>query len=85
MWQLWAKISWLSPETAGYDGVEGKFAAPLQSSRLNLTIQRESGCMHGVALSIASIWMIAAGVLGGVVSAIFGLVDWLAILQATPS
>jgi uncharacterized membrane protein len=28
---------------------------------------------------LASFWMIAAGVIGGVVAAVFGLVDWLAI------
>jgi uncharacterized membrane protein len=34
-------------------------------------------------LFIASYWMIAAGVIGGLLSAIFGLVDWLAIPNKT--
>src|SRR5512140_1174637 len=35
------------------------------------------------ALGIASYWMIAAGVVGGLVAAVFGLVDWLAIPRGT--
>jgi uncharacterized membrane protein len=34
-------------------------------------------------LFIASYWMIAAGVIGGLLAAIFGLVDWLAIPNKT--
>jgi uncharacterized membrane protein len=34
-------------------------------------------------LFVASYWMIAAGVIGGLLSAIFGLVDWLAIPSKT--
>jgi uncharacterized membrane protein len=34
-------------------------------------------------LGIASFYMIAAGVLGGLVAAVFGLVDWLAIPTGT--
>lgn len=32
---------------------------------------------------IASFWMIAAGVIGGLLAAVFGLVDWLAIPKGT--
>ena len=31
----------------------------------------------------ASYWMIAAGVIGGLISAVFGLIDWLAIPSGT--
>ena len=34
-------------------------------------------------MAIASYWMIAAGIIGGLVSAVFGLVDWLAIPNGT--
>ena len=34
-------------------------------------------------LFVASYWMIAAGVIGGLLAAIFGLVDWLAIPNKT--
>jgi uncharacterized membrane protein len=34
-------------------------------------------------LFLASYWMIAAGVIGGLLAAIFGLVDWLAIPSKT--
>src|SRR6266568_6992381 len=35
------------------------------------------------SLGVASYWMIAAGVVGGLVAAVFGLVDWLAIPRNT--
>ena len=35
------------------------------------------------ALTIASYWMIAAGILGGLLAAVFGLLDWLAIPAGT--
>jgi uncharacterized membrane protein len=35
------------------------------------------------SLFSATYWMIAAGIIGGLVSAVFGLVDWLAIPQGT--
>jgi uncharacterized membrane protein len=35
------------------------------------------------SLFIASYWMIAAGVIGGLLAAIFGLIDWLAIPRGT--
>jgi uncharacterized membrane protein len=35
------------------------------------------------SLGIASYWMIAAGVVGGLVAAVFGLIDWLAIPRST--
>jgi uncharacterized membrane protein len=34
-------------------------------------------------LFVASFWMIAAGVIGGLLAAVFGLVDWLAIPSKT--
>jgi uncharacterized membrane protein len=34
-------------------------------------------------LSIASYWMIAGGVVGGLAAAVFGFIDWLAIPSAT--
>jgi len=34
-------------------------------------------------LGIAAYWMIFAGVIGGLVSAVFGLIDWLAIPRGT--
>ena len=33
--------------------------------------------------SIASFWMITAGILGGLLAAVFGLIDWLAIPNGT--
>jgi len=42
------------------------------------------GLIRGLSyLFNASYWMIAAGVIGGVISAIFGLIDWLAIPAGT--
>ena len=35
------------------------------------------------SLGIASFWMIAAGIVGGLAAAVFGLVDWLAIPRNT--
>jgi len=35
------------------------------------------------SLFIASFWMIAAGILGGVIASVFGLIDWLAIPEGT--
>jgi len=35
------------------------------------------------SLFVASYWMIAAGVIGGLISAVFGLIDWLAIPLGT--
>lgn len=35
------------------------------------------------ALAVASFWMIAAGIVGGLAAALFGLIDWLAIPQRT--
>jgi uncharacterized membrane protein len=35
------------------------------------------------SLFIASYWMIAAGIIGALVSALFGLIDWLAIPRGT--
>ncbi len=34
-------------------------------------------------LGIASFWMIAAGVIGGLAAAVFGLIDWLSIPRKT--
>ena len=34
-------------------------------------------------LGVAAFWMIFAGVIGGLVAAVFGLIDWLAIPRAT--
>jgi uncharacterized membrane protein len=34
-------------------------------------------------LAIAAFWMIAAGIIGGLLAAVFGLVDWLAIPSGT--
>jgi uncharacterized membrane protein len=40
--------------------------------------------LRGVpSLFMASYWMIATGVIGGLVAAIFGLIDWLAIPRGT--
>jgi uncharacterized membrane protein len=38
---------------------------------------------HVDGLAAASFWMIAAGIIGGLVAAVFGLVDWLAIPAGT--
>jgi uncharacterized membrane protein len=35
------------------------------------------------AFSVAAFWMIAAGVIGGLAAAVFGLIDWLAIPSGT--
>jgi uncharacterized membrane protein len=35
------------------------------------------------AFSVAAFWMIAAGVIGGLIAAVFGLIDWLAIPSGT--
>lgn len=37
----------------------------------------------GEKWSVISFWMIAAGVIGGLVAAVFGLIDWLAIPAGT--
>src|SRR2546421_12212392 len=34
-------------------------------------------------LGIAAFWMIVAGIIGGLVAAVFGLIDWLAIPRGT--
>src|SRR6059058_2319925 len=34
-------------------------------------------------LGIAAFWMIVAGIIGGLVSAVFGLIDWLGIPSGT--
>jgi uncharacterized membrane protein len=42
------------------------------------------GLVRGsTSLFMASYWMIAAGVIGGLLSAVFGLIDWLAIPSGT--
>lgn len=38
---------------------------------------------HGPTWSLVSYWMIAAGVIGGLVAALFGLVDWWEIPSGT--
>jgi uncharacterized membrane protein len=39
---------------------------------------------HGPrGLFVAAYWMIAAGIIGGLLSAVFGLIDWVAIPQGT--
>lgn len=35
------------------------------------------------SLSVATFWMIAAGVIGGLLAAVFGLLDWLSVDQGT--
>ena len=39
--------------------------------------------LHHSELAIVSDWMIFAGVIGGLVAALFGLIDWLAIPRKT--
>lgn len=39
--------------------------------------------LHKSELATASFWMILAGILGGLLAAVFGLIDWLAIPAAT--
>lgn len=38
---------------------------------------------HAEGLANAAFWMIAAGIVGGLLAAVFGLVDWLAIPSGT--
>lgn len=38
---------------------------------------------HVEGMAIASFWMIAAGIIGGLAAAVFGLIDWLAIPDGT--
>src|ERR671932_9120 len=38
---------------------------------------------HVSALEVASFWMIIAGIVGGLLAAVFGLIDWLAIPNGT--
>jgi len=38
---------------------------------------------HNPELGIVSYWMIGAGIIGGVLAAVFGLIDWLAIPRGT--
>ena len=39
--------------------------------------------LHKISLALASYWMIAAGIIGGLAAAVFGLIDWLAIPAGT--
>src|SRR5216117_4048442 len=38
---------------------------------------------HRTGLAVAAYYMIAAGIIGGLVAAVFGLIDWLAIPRGT--
>jgi uncharacterized membrane protein len=39
--------------------------------------------LHSGEFALVAFWMIAAGVAGGLVAAVFGLIDWLAIADDT--
>jgi uncharacterized membrane protein len=39
--------------------------------------------LHNGELALVAFWMIAAGVLGGLAAAVFGLLDWLSIEDGT--
>jgi len=39
--------------------------------------------MHNGHLADLSYWMIASGIIGGLIAAVFGLIDWLGIPEGT--
>ena len=40
-------------------------------------------CMHNGHLADVSYWMIASGIIGGLIAAVFGVIDWLGIPEGT--